>query len=166
MYRLRRDAMEAQKAAERGVVTGGRARMHVCRSAATTACGTETRRGDTSRGRPGRRLCTGEVRPGTEQTLPRHKLTVRVAAVLLELDVALALLAAERVGLVDLGVGRQLAVLRRCGVSRWRSVVTTAALTCFRFLASSAVYFWITSALSSWKSRSDRRMMSPWLIQT
>jgi hypothetical protein len=32
--------------------------------------------------------------------------------------------------------------------------------------ASSAVYFTITSALSSWKSRNDRSTMSPWLIQT
>ena len=35
-----------------------------------------------------------------------------------------------------------------------------------RLRASSAVYFTITSALSSWKSRSERRMISPWLIQT
>ena len=32
--------------------------------------------------------------------------------------------------------------------------------------ASSAVYLTITSALSSWKSRRESRMMSPWLIQT
>lgn len=32
--------------------------------------------------------------------------------------------------------------------------------------ASSAVYLTMTSALSSWKSRSEIRMMSPWLIQT
>lgn len=35
-----------------------------------------------------------------------------------------------------------------------------------RFRASSVVYFWITSALSSWKSRNEIKMMSPWLIQT
>lgn len=35
-----------------------------------------------------------------------------------------------------------------------------------RLRASSAVYFTMTSALSSWNSRSDSRMMSPWLIQT
>jgi hypothetical protein len=33
-------------------------------------------------------------------------------------------------------------------------------------LASSGVYFTITSALSSWKSLSERRTISPWLIQT
>ena len=35
-----------------------------------------------------------------------------------------------------------------------------------RFRASSDVYLTMTSALSSWKSRSEIRMMSPWLIQT
>lgn len=32
--------------------------------------------------------------------------------------------------------------------------------------ASSAVYLTMTSALSSWKSRRESKMMSPWLIQT
>ena len=36
----------------------------------------------------------------------------------------------------------------------------------FKFLASSAVYFKMTSPLASWKSRRLNKMMSPWLIQT
>jgi hypothetical protein len=35
-----------------------------------------------------------------------------------------------------------------------------------QFRASSEVYFTMTSALSSWKSRRDRRTISPWLIHT
>lgn len=36
----------------------------------------------------------------------------------------------------------------------------------FRLRASSEVYLRMTSPLPSWKSRRERRMMSPWLIQT
>ena len=45
-------------------------------------------------------------------------------------------------------------------------VVSGSSPYVLRLRASSFVYFWMTSALSSWKSRSESRMMSPWLIQT
>ena len=45
-------------------------------------------------------------------------------------------------------------------------VVSGSSPYVLRLRASSLVYFWMTSALSSWKSRSESRMMSPWLIQT
>lgn len=62
--------------------------------------------------------------------------------------------------LVDLGIFWQFTV----GLNTLRSgngLALTQRKQTFRFRASSAVYLTITSALPSWKSRSERRMMSP-----
>lgn len=86
--------------------------------------------------------------------------------VVAELECALALLLAEVLGLVDLGVFWQFAIRFYCGgeISNAQPAYTDCGDV--RLRASSAVYLTMTSALSSWKSRREMRMMSPWLIQT
>ena len=62
--------------------------------------------------------------------------------------------------LVDLGIFGQFTV----GLDTFRSGnshALTLGKRTFKFRASSAVYLTITSALPSWKSRSERRMISP-----
>jgi hypothetical protein len=88
-------------------------------------------------------------------------------AVLVELEAAVAVLvAAEGVGLVDLGCVGELAVGFPGGglvmLGRGRGVMRGGA---YKERASSALYLRITSPFSSWYSRSDTRMMSPLLIQ-
>ena len=62
--------------------------------------------------------------------------------------------------LIDLSIFRQFTV----GLDTFRSgngFSLAQRKQTFRFRASSAVYLTITSALPSWKSRSERRMISP-----
>ena len=81
-----------------------------------------------------------------------------------ELECTLAILLAKGLRLVDFGVFWQLAVRFHY---EWREIsASDEEYDDVRLRASSAVYLTITSALSSWKSRRERRMMSPWLIQT
>lgn len=91
--------------------------------------------------------------------------------VLVELEAAVAVLvAAEGVGLVDLGCVGELAVgfpvegVSRLLLSRWRIKVLDWG-NAYKERASSAEYLRITSPFSSWYSRSETRMMSPLLIQ-
>jgi len=61
---------------------------------------------------------------------------------------------------IDLGIFRQFTV----GLDMFDQVMAFSLAQrkqTFKFRASSAVYLTITSALPSWKSRSERRMISP-----
>lgn len=77
-------------------------------------------------------------------------------------------LATEGIGLVDLGSLGELAVGFEIPglVGLVVASLAIAGEEADQWERRRTVYFWITSALSSWKSRRERRTMSPWLIQT
>jgi hypothetical protein len=84
-----------------------------------------------------------------------------------ELERALSIFLAERVRLVNFSILRKFTICFDCKTqTRHQGDSIYFENRDVRFRASSAVYLTITSALSSWKSRRESRMMSPWLIQT
>lgn len=83
-----------------------------------------------------------------------------------ELEGAFTVFFGECIRLIDLGALWKLPIR-----FHWRGRVSDRNGTIqqggdSRFLASSAVYLTMTSALSSWNSRSESSTMSPWLIHT